>query len=412
MLLTDKTIQALKPKPNRQEIADTGAKNLYIVVQPSGSKSWAYRFSLNGKGAKLTFGGYPAISLREARKLAGEAAALVEADKDPRIVEKERKAAEEEAKADTVAATLKAYDERRLSKKSARTRYEQKRILKKDFEKYHADTPVTKLRRRDYADAIQRVYDRGATTMANRFQEALSGYLTWLADRGILDVNPIARMEPLTEEEPRDRVLDLRELRLVWLGAVRLGGAYGDIVRALILSGQRKMEVGAARFSEFKSIDNHRTLWTIPKERVKTKVEQRLIIPAMLADIFLSRPVINFSDLAFTTTGEKALWSYSKAKRDLDAEIAKVAAEEDQEPPEAWTFHDLRRTAATHMGRIGVDPYVVELVLNHAVGSRIARTYNKHDPLDLKEDALLRWSVEVERIVRGADVIPFKKETK
>ena len=67
--LTVLSVEMAKPRRGRQEIPDGLLPGLYLVVQPSGSRSWAVRYRINGRSAKHTLGRYPAIDLATARKL-------------------------------------------------------------------------------------------------------------------------------------------------------------------------------------------------------------------------------------------------------------------------------------------------------------------------------------------------------
>ena len=93
------------------------------------------------------------------------------------------------------------------------------------------------------------------------------------------------------------------------------------------------------------------------------------------------------SDLVFTTTGTTPISGFGRVKERLDG----VMGVSD------WRFHDLRRTAASGMARIGVAPHVVEKVLNHVSGqiSGVAAVYNRHGYDAEKREALERWAEHV-----------------
>lgn len=404
--LTDRFCHNAPATSKRQEIADLGLPGLYLIVQPTGAKSFAVRYSISGKGTKATLGSYPAIGLARARELAKGIIGQVTTGIDPKVAELERKQEEARLKSDKLEEVIAQYDKRRLSTLRPKTAYGYKWLLNR-YLGDHMQTSIHKIRRRDYVSAINLLIEAGKVPTANRLQDAINALLTWCVNDGILDISPMAGRKQEKGETSRERVLSNDELRLVWLAAERIGGHYGAITRALILSGQRKLEVGGARWSEFTPIGNDGMLWTIPASRTKPKREQKLIIPATLADALLTQRRVNGSDYLFTTAGDVPVWSYSKAKRQLDEAIAAIAAERGEPVPDHWTFHDLRRTAATGMAALKIDPVVVELILNHAIGSKLAAIYNRHDPLDDKADALARWSAKVMAIVHGADVIPF-----
>src|SRR5512134_2346573 len=89
MKLTTKTIQALRPTDNRQEIKDDGCRGLYLLVQPSGAKGWAVRYHLDGRVRKSTLGSFPAMGLAEARAAAGKIFEQIAGDIDPREADRQ-----------------------------------------------------------------------------------------------------------------------------------------------------------------------------------------------------------------------------------------------------------------------------------------------------------------------------------
>src|SRR4051794_1861418 len=103
MKLTPKTIEHLKPRDRRVEIADAGAAGLYLLLQPSGHRSWAVRYRANGQPIKLTLGSWPQLSLHDARVAAAKAREQVAKGNDPAAARKAAKIEAMEAAANTVA---------------------------------------------------------------------------------------------------------------------------------------------------------------------------------------------------------------------------------------------------------------------------------------------------------------------
>jgi integrase len=120
--------------------------------------------------------------------------------------------------------------------------------------------------------------------------------------------------------------------------------------------------------------------------------------------------------LVFTTTGKTPVSGFARAKRRLDKQIADIAADEQEERELApWRYHDLRRTFATGMQRLGVRFEVTEAILNHVGSARsgVAGVYQRHDWKDEKRAALEAWAAHVQSIVDGSEpsnVLPFRRE--
>jgi integrase len=154
------------------------------------------------------------------------------------------------------------------------------------------------------------------------------------------------------------------------------------------------------RWSE---IDKSRRVWTLSSERTKNGRAHAVPLPTQAMSVVEGISPISGSDHAFTTTGDSALGGFSRAKERLDQRMS---------PSNPWTFHDLRRTCATGMADIGIQPHIIEAVLNHVSGHKagVAGIYNRATYAEEKADALQRWADYVDRLVTGkpkAEVIPM-----
>ena len=135
--------------------------------------------------------------------------------------------------------------------------------------------------------------------------------------------------------------------------------------------------------------------WTLPKERAKNGQAHVVPLSAPAVAILRALPRIDRSDLVFTSNGRTAVSGFSKAKDRIDAALG--------EGVPAWVLHDLRRTAATGMARLGVALPTIEKVLNHTSGSfgGIVGVYQRHGFDAEKRHALAAWGSFVERLTSG-----------
>src|SRR5262249_23623278 len=136
-------------------------------------------------------------------------------------------------------------------------------------------------------------------------------------------------------------------------------------------------------------------LWTLPRERIKTNRPHEVALSAPAVDILKSAPRLAGSDLVFTTNGATPVSGYSKAKRHINALLPADMS--------SWRLHDLRRTAASGMARLGISLPVIEKVLNHASGSfaGIVGVYQRHSFADEKRAALEAWGRHIDALVSG-----------
>jgi integrase len=415
-VLTAQGVERLKPHATKRlEIPDRLMPGLYLVIQPSGARSWAVRYRYGGKPSKFTLGGYPALDLAKARERAREALWAVAAGRDPAAEKKEaaRKAQEKGAASDLVSAQLDVFIERHVQAKGRpRTAKDTKRLLDREVRKRWGSRRVQDITRRDVVTLLDEIVDRGAPITANRTLAHVRKWFNWMIERSVVETSPCVRVKPPAEESSRDRVLSDDEIRWLWKASERVGYPFGPFVRLLLLTGQRRDEVAKLTDGEIKG-----DLWKLPKERTKNGVATDVpLSKAALAVIAAMPRVKSKAGFLFTTNGEVASSGYGVAKTRLDAfmlEIAREEAKERGENPETvtitpWRFHDLRRTLASGMARLGHPPHVVEAILNHVNGtiSGVAAVYNRYSYADEKARALEVWGRYVTELVSDVAPIP------
>lgn len=361
---------------------DGALPGLYLVVQPSGAKSWAVRYRANGKPAKLTIGRYPAIGLPTARDLARAALRSVAQGRDPGREKKEARA----AKVDSFKAVAAQFIERCKRANRPRTAEETERLLRLHVLPQWSGRAISEITRRDVLEILDRVVAGGAPVAANRTFTAVRALFNWAIERELVTGSPCAGVRKPTAERPRDRVLNDAELSLVWKASESVGWPFGTMVQLLALTGQRRDEVARMAWRE---VNFDGRLWMLPRERVKTDQPHDIPLSDAAVNILQSVPKIAGSPYVFTTIGSAPASNYSEGKRRLDALLP-------VDMP-AWRLHDLRRTVASGMARLGVNLPVIEKVLNHTSGSfaGIVGVYQKHSFADEKRAALDAWGRHV-----------------
>jgi integrase len=369
-MITAASVQKLKPQAKRVEVHD--ANGLYLVIQPSGKKSWAYRYRVNGKSRKLTLGRWPGLGLAEARKKAAEAAVEVHHGVDP-IAEQKRQ------EASTLNAVLDDFV--RIHVSGLRSGEAVARNLSKHVRPRLGERSIYELRRSDIASVLNKVAESSGPVAADRLLAYMSKAFNWHAVRDDNFVSPIvrgmARTKPI--ERARRRVLDDQELRDLWRAVENIGGSTERYLKALLLTACRRTEVSDMRADELVG-----ELWIIPAERYKTKQEH--VIPLTDAARRLIRK------------GFDGVINFSLIKRRVDAEINRIRGSEGRPPMLHWTFHDLRRTARSLMSRAGVDSDVAERCLGHTIAG-VRGTYDRYKYLEEKREAFETLAGMVETIL-------------
>jgi integrase len=249
---------------------------------------------------------------------------------------------------------------------------------------------VHSIRRRDVIDLIEHIAtDR--PYLANRTLGVLSKFFNWLMSRDVLAVSPVTGVERPFKEQVRTRTLTDAELRALWL-ACEDDGPFGMALRMLVLTGARLNEVSHMEWGE---IDEEQRLWVLPGERSKNARGHAIPLSSQAWGLLQATPRFAGCDNVFTAGGPSPITGWAKAKTRLSAK-AGIAEE-------SWRLHDLRRTAASGMAKLGVSVPVIEKALNHQSGvfRGIVSTYQAHDYADEVRVALQHWGDRVEQIVGG-----------
>lgn len=390
MRLTKQNVEALLVPPGKQYLFewDEALPGFGIKVNAGGSRQWVAQYrTADGRSQRLSIGRFPVLSADEARKQAKTILLKAQTGSDPQ--------AERQADRAAAAVTFEVVADSYL--RSAQTKlkpgsYDQiQRHLKKNWAPL-ANRPVNAIKRSDVAAHLIALSANGHGVNANRARSALSSMFAWAIGEGIADANPVAGTNKPKVEKSRDRVLSEDEVRAVW-HACRDDG-YGRIVRLLLLTGQRRDEVGSMTDAE---LDLGKSIWTIPGPRAKNGNTHEVPLSPLALEILAEQPRTYGRSLIFGQgVGGFSGWSNSKERLDR-----RIAANGLVMPH--WTLHDLRRTAATMMAeRLAVPPHVIEAVLNHVSGHRagVAGIYNRASYRAEKRDALDRWAEEVRKIAQ------------
>ena len=400
-VLTLKSVEGAKPDPSkRREVPDGALPGLYLVVQPSGGKSWAVRYRADGKPKKLTLGPYPRMPLTEAREAARTALRTVAEGRDPAGEKQAAKTEPSAAETTRFGAVAADYVER-YAKPRNRSWRETESFLTRTLDATDGwqDRDIRLIGRKDVLNALDAVVARGATIHANRLFAALRRYFAWTVERGILDASPMAGLKPPSPEVSRDRVLTDGELAAAWKAAEQIGYPFGPVVQLLILTGQRRSEVLEAEWREF---DLDAATWTIPRTRAKNDRAHVVPLAPIAVEILHRLPRVGQRPrLLFTTNGKTAFSGVSKATERLQALAATRLQDGDETT--SWRLHDLRRTFASGCARLGVPVHVVEKALNHVSGthSGIVGVYQRHDYGEERRRAMELWAAHIDGLLSG-----------
>lgn len=379
-----------------EELAGFGVR-----IRAGGKRTWIAQYRFGSKQRRLTLGTVEALDEPEARKRARTALSKVHIGQDPQAEKIEARTPKpvELTLGDAVEKYLPVAEQRlKASTYSGVVLH-----LRTHWKPLHA-YEVRNVGRRHVAAELSRIAANSGPYGANRSRAALSALFSWAIGEGLADANPVIGTNKATDETPRDRVLTDEELGLIWRHAG--SGGYGAIVRLLILTGQRREEIGGMLWSELRLNEQRpaESVWLIDASRTKNGRPHDVPLSSAALQVLKALDKREKRDLVFGE-GDGAFQGWSNAKNAIDKRVEKALREihGDDFKMNPWRLHDIRRTVATRLADLGSLPHVVEALLNHVSGHKagVAGVYNRATYAAEKRRALDLWAVHVSSIAEG-----------
>jgi integrase len=396
-------ISGLRLPPGKTDYIafDEDVPGFGIRLREGGSRNFVFQYKVGSRQRRMNLGAVSAVDFEKARKAARNLYHQVKLGQDPASDKADAKV----RLAETLGAAIKLYLARQKGRVKPRSLVEIERHLLVHLRSLHS-LPLAKIERRTIASRLSEIEQASGNRTRNSVRATLHALYAWAIQEGMAEVNVVTGTSRAPEKS-RDRVLSTNELRAIWNALP--DDHFGAIVRLLALTAARANEIAALRWDEI-----HDSMIVLPAER--TKNSRSHIIP-------LSRPahsIINAQpqrvngdgttrELVFGF-GEGAFLGWGKCRKRLNERITEVTGK----ALPHWTPHDLRRTAATMMAELGVQPHVIEAVLNHVSGHRagVAGIYNRASYERDKAIALELWADRLMAIVEGREtnVTPLRRE--
>lgn len=395
--ITKRTVDALQPSEKDHFIWDTELAGFGLKVTPSGKKIYVYRYRLGGRGSKqprITIGNHgspwtPELARKEAEKLA----IRVKQGFDPRQEEID-------AQRDAVSLAFDRYTEffieNYLETEWERQSYEGSRLLRREAMPHFGSKALPAITKREIAIFFDGLKSRPG--IAKNTSTVLRKLFNWAESRGEIAISPMHRMALPKGPDSRERFLDDSEIARVWIATRATQHPYMVAFRMMLLTGQRRNEVGEMVWEE---VDLEARTWTIPGARTKNKKAH--VVPLSDSAIAELEAMPHRTGLIFTTSGAKPIKDWSRWRQRLVKHVAKITALLEQVPLEPWHHHDLRRTVSTGLQRLRVDGDTIKALANHDLHSGVAGRYQRHAFLEEKRQAVELWDRHIAQIVAEVD---------
>ena len=403
--LNVKKLDALKPGEKRYQVFDASVPGFSVRVTPEGRKSFSIQYRCLGQWRRMTIGTYPTMSLADAREQAREALRKAGNGQDPAAERKEKRLAETfselatayvdgYAKAPRIVNREPALDRNRQPVPRKKTWREDERVLAVYF-KPLANMKAAQIRRADIRSILNELA-KTAPIQANRALAVVRKMFNWAIQQDIIENSPCTHIPRPGEENQRDRALSDEEIKKVWKALNDDGTALAASMKLRLITAQRGGEVISMEWSDF---DLKTGWWSLPAEKSKNGSSHR---------VWLSAPAVRIlKDLEKERNASKRLLASryvfpnprdgNEPMHELQKAIQRIRTVSGID----FNGHDLRRTAATKMGELGIPEKTISRVLNHVLPgeSKMTPIYNRYKYDPEKKDAMDKWAKRLTRIV-------------
>jgi integrase len=354
-------------------------------------RNWIIAYRAHGRQRRMIIADATKVSAAEARKRARKELSKVELGGDPQGEKKERR----EKDAHTLRGLIGDFLQHKTGRPNTlrmATNYllgplgkRAKEEGRQPYLKSLHPVPIDTITRADIARVLLAVEKNCGVPTAISLRGTLTGLFTWAVMTGQLENSPMIHAYTPKKPASRDRVLSDTELTAIWKALE--DDNYGRCVKLCILCGARREEIAEMRWSEFAA---NMSIWTLPKERSKTRKALTLPVTDMMAKILTTIPKRDNNEFLFGDHGFQG-WSFHKQTLDAKLDIP------------AWQHRDLRRALSTRMNDLGIaPPHVIEAILGHALAGSHG-VYNRAKYFQEMHTALALWSDHIRSLVEGSE---------
>ena len=394
---TDREIQNLKPQEKRYSVKDKLNNGLFVEVWDSGTKTWHYRYSLNGKQERLVIGRYPDLSLKDARQVRDESASLVAKGISPK-----------KDKAKPKGILFKDYGERYLNeviRKERKNPYNMVLCLNNDIYPMMGSIPLDQVSIEDIRRTIWRKKEQGYDAAANQVRGLLKRMFDYAMTLGLVPYNPVLAIPSrhVHKAKPRDRYLSTNEIRTYYTTLLN-SRIYRPRKLGLLLSLLTLVRKSELLRAKWEHIDFDSRIWLIPETKADSATghsrEMVVYMSDQVMEIFKELKAIAGNE-PFVFVGRK---SGTHISHNAFNTAQKSALALTDLPP--FTVHDLRRTASTHLNEQGFNSDAIEACLNHTAKG-VRGVYNKAKYEKERTEMMQKWSNHIFSVIYEPNLIFF-----
>lgn len=414
---TEQGIDRIAPRGARFIVWDRSRPGLGLRVTPKGAKTFVLAYRFDGKSRMHTIGNRRGLDLREAFVAYNNAMEKIHRAQHARAhgqtpapeldpAGTKRAARQATVTAETVAQVWASYAAKKRPGWRARTAAEYDRMWKAYVQEL-APKRARDVRPRDVKALLDRVAETGPV-QANRVRALVAAIFNFAVDQFIIEASPVKIVRRIAKEQARERAItDEAELR-GFLAAIDAGAWVPAVRDALLMTLATGCRPGEATAMRWQDIDEAAEVWTIPDEFAKTGQAHEVPLSTFAAALVSMRRAAGivgpwvFPD----ASGEKRL--SRNALHLALSDRAELLAEHNVAPVRP---HDLRRTCRSWLSKLRIPEHIAERVIGHLHKDTIVRTYDVHNYLQEKREALELWSATLTAMRAGVNVVAIARRT-
>lgn len=397
--LTNAFIESVKVD-KQTDYYDSHTSGLGLRVSPGGTKTFFYRYRHSGKNRRYSIDRYSkTFSLSDARTKVDELRSYVKRGGDPVAEEKAKRHVPKKMDFEELAKLYKAIQ---FSEYSESTREFYDWIINEKLLPILKDRPVDEISKPEIMKLLNSIaIDGDAKTMANRTRSRIHHMYEFAKGQGIVEDNPVSGTKPFKGgENESERFYSDDEIKKIWNSFEKLNEPVRSYLKIITLTGQRRTETNNMKWENIKHENDNDFkgwVWMIPKELAKSDRDHVVPLSPLALEII--------KDLK-EYTGDNPYVFASKIKGDIPISLKTIKRAVRKVKKESgvsdFKLHDLRRTVATWLAKLGTPQEVVSKILNHKTGSGgsvVTRIYNRYEYREERKRALEKWSYQIDEIL-------------
>lgn len=408
MAITNIQIKNAKSKEKKYKLSCGGG--LSVLVMPTGSKLWKFRFRMNGKESDYSLGsfgdGRSGLSLKEAHLKADDLRVIVKQGIHPKEADRKHAQKKRLEQKNTFKAVSLAWIETKANSWKPNHKKDVERSLNKHIYPYLGDVAVSDITTADVLHVLRKLEATGALVMLSKINQRVSHIFTFACIEGMIKSNPATNLQtalksPVSTNFKHVPINELPELLRKIDDYDKITGVYVVTRLAMQLLSLVFIRTGELRQLKWSHISFDKALIEIPPELMK--MGNPHIVP-------LSTQALDIIEQLKAFTGDSEyLFCQQNNKHKPMSENAVLYALYSLGYHGKMTGHGFRHVASTQLNEMGFRADLIEKQLAHGDSNKVRAVYNKAQYLPERAEMMQSWSDYIEAIKKGADVVPINK---